>query len=382
LRCRDYSGKTVALLGCGSSAIQILPHLQEKSAQVFNFIRDGTWISHPFGSTLTENIMANGDEPGNYSYTPEELARFQNDPEHYHRFRREMESYINKDFPCLFPDSAEERTSTNRIRENMREKLKSKPGLYEALEPRFIPGCRRLTPGPGYLEALVQDNVQLVKTPIVRVTKNAVVTADGREWPVDAIACATGFDCSYAPRVPVLGRGGISLNERWQTRASAYMSLSVPGFPNYFMVGGPNSATGGGSLLLILESVIGYVVKAVEKISREHLRAMEVGEKALASWTSYLDRYFPRTVHVDDCTSWYKVDGNITGLWPGSSLHAMKALQNPRWEDYEYAGQDIEDPLHWIGDGWTVYDVIRGDLGYYVDYADIPPIPGDGGRHP
>jgi hypothetical protein len=128
---------------------------------------------------------------------------------------------------------------------------------------------------------------------------------------------------------------------------------------------------------LILESVIGYIVKAVQKISREHLRVMEVKNNALTSWVGFLDRYFPRTVHMDNCTSWYKVNGYITGLWPGSSLHAMKALQNPRWEDYEYTNQNANDSFYWIGEGWTAEDVSRGDLGYYIDHVDIPAAPID-----
>lgn len=374
---RDYSGKKVALLGCGSSAIQILPHLQTKCPEVLNFVRGGTWISQPFGSTMTEDILSNSSETGNYSYTPDELARFEEDKQFYQSFRRKMESYINKDFPCLFPNSPEEVEATEKIRNIMRQKLASKPGLYEALEPSFIPGCRRLTPGPGYLDALVQDNVRLIKTPIVRITEDAVITKDGKEWKVDAIACATGFDSSHMPRFPIVGRGGQSLSDRWKSRASAYMSHSIPGFPNYFTVGGPNSATGGGSLLLILESVMGYIIKSVQKISREHIKSMEVKEDSLASWVSHLDKYFPDTVHVDDCTSWYKIDGKIIGLWPGSSLHAMKALEHPRWEDYTYERLEGTCQADWFGNGWTLEDVQRGDLGYYVDHPDLPPIPTD-----
>ncbi|KAF3009396.1 hypothetical protein E8E14_009280 [Neopestalotiopsis sp. 37M] len=370
----DYRDQTVALLGCGSSAIQILPHLQKKSAKVLNFVRGGTWISQPFGSTLTEDVLAGSSEPGNYSYTAEERARLQNDPEYYQQFREKMESFINKDFPCLFSGTEEEKSGTAKIKEIMRQKLQSRPGMYEALEPRFTPGCRRLTPGPGYLDALVEPNVELIKTPIARVTKAAVVTADGREWPVDAIACATGFDSSHVPRFPIIGRGGASLGERWKSRASAYLSHSVPGFPNYFIMGGPNSATGGGSLLLILESVMGYIIKAVEKIHREHIRSMEVKEVAAQKWTAHLDRYFPGTVHMEECTSWYKVNGKIVGLWPGSSLHAMKTLAHPRWEDYEYQSEHDND-LQWIGNGWTIADVKRGDLGYYINNVEIPPIP-------
>lgn len=372
---RDYEGKTVALLGCGSSAIQILPHLQKKCPQVFNFVRGGTWISQPFGSTLTAEVLANSSEPGNYTYTAEEKARFKNDGEFYREFRKTMESFINKDFPCLFPGSREEIKGTAEIRSNMKEKLKSKPGIYEALEPKFTPGCRRLTPGPGYLECLIKDNVELIKTPIARVVEDGVITSDGKHWNVDALVCATGFDCSHVPRFPITGRNGQSLGERWRERASAYLSHSVPGFPNYFIVGGPNSATGGGSLLLILESVMNYIIKAVRKMSREHLLSMAVRSSALDSWQSQMDRYFPGTVHMKDCTSWYKVNGKIIGLWPGSSLHAMKTLEHPRWEDYEYSRREGGSELEWIGNGWTLEDVNRGSLGYYVDFADIPPIP-------
>lgn len=83
-----------------------------------------------------------------------------------------MEKAINGDYPCLFPGSPEEISGTQAIMNNMKGKLASKPGLYEALEPHFVPGCRRLTPGPGYLEALTQENVEFIKTPITKVSKN------------------------------------------------------------------------------------------------------------------------------------------------------------------------------------------------------------------
>ncbi|EXJ87108.1 hypothetical protein A1O3_04066 [Capronia epimyces CBS 606.96] len=373
----DYSGKRVALLGCGSSAIQMLPQLQQTSAHVYNFVRGGTWISHPFGSTFTEAALAGSDEPGNYTYTPEELRKFADDPVYYARFRKAMERAINMDYPCLFAGSAEEIKGTAAIRQNMKDKLAARPGLYEALEPRFTPGCRRLTPGPGYLEALTKDNVDFIKTSVTKVTENALITADGKKYQVDAIACATGFNSSFMPRFPIVGRNGLTLQDKWADHSCAYMSHSVPGFPNYFVVGGPNSATGGGSLLLIFESIISYVVKAVEKISREHIKAMEVKQRAQDSWQKYLDCYFPGTVHVEPCTSWYKVDGKITGLWPGSSLHAKKALDNPRWEDYTYEPLDGHDPMEWLGNGWTVPDRDRADLSYYLDSPDVPPIPSD-----
>ena len=364
----------MALLGCGSSAIQILPRMQESCQTVYNFVRGGTWISQPFGSDFTENMLANSKEPGNYLYSSEERERFKNDPEHYKAFRKAMESSINGDYPCLFPGSKEEVEGTKKIKENMQAKLVHKSGLYEALQPKFVPGCRRLTAGPGYLEALAQDNVFFIKAPITKVTQKGVIS-DGKEYEVDGLICATGFDTSHVPRFPIIGREGTSLATQWENHACAYLSHSVPKFPNYFFVGGPNSATGGGSLLIILESVIGYVVKAVEKISREHIKTMEVKESAISSWFAYLDSYFPRTVHVDNCTSWYKVNGKIVGLWPGSSLHAVKTLQNPRWEDYNYEQLGGHSSMTWLGNGWTLEDVKRGDLSYYLNNVDPPPVP-------
>ena len=130
-----------------------------------------------------------------------------------------------------------------------------------------------------------------------------MITADEKKWQVDAIACATCFDSSHMPRFLIVDRDGLTMQGEWADHTCAYMSHSVPGFPNYFIVGGPNSATDGGSLLLILESVMAYIVKVVVKSSREHIESMEVRQPALRSWQAYLDRHFPRTVRVDDCTS-------------------------------------------------------------------------------
>ncbi|EFX05107.1 flavin-binding monooxygenase [Grosmannia clavigera kw1407] len=373
----DYTGKKVALIGSGSSAVQILPHLQEKCPQVSNFVRGGAWISRSFGSTFIEDILSLSDEPGNYTYTDEEVAKFEQDDKFYYALRREMESSINKDFPRLFPGSIEETEATERIKIIMRWKLFQKIGLYEKLEPSFVPGCRRLTPGPGYLEALVQDNVDVITAGIDHVTEEGVMAKDGKEYKVDAIICATGFDCSHIPRFSIQGRDGHLLGDRWRGRASAYMSHSVPGFPNFFVVGGPNSATGTGSLLLILESVIGYVVQAVSKISREHIKSMEVREDSLMSWEAILDKFFLNTVYVDKCQSWYKYGEKVVGLWPGSNVHAIQTLKSPRWEDYTYEPVEGTDKLDWLGNGWTTADLKRDGLGYYVDDTDVPPVPAE-----
>ena len=161
----------------------MLPHLQKKCNKVYNFVRGRTWVSAPFGGKVTLDTIAQDDEPGNYFYTPEELYRFRNDPEHYWKYRKEIERSINMDYPCLFPGTPEQVSGLDAIMENMKKKLASKPDIFDSLKPDFIPGCRRLTPGPGYLEALVQDNVDFIKTPIVKITKDVSQGLLHRRFP-------------------------------------------------------------------------------------------------------------------------------------------------------------------------------------------------------
>lgn len=272
--------------------------------------------------------------------------------------------------------------------ENMKKRLSNKPELLDELVPSFPVACRRLTPGPGYLEALTDDKVDLIKSKIVKFDATGIITADGKHRPVDMIVCATGFDTTFTPRFPVKGRGGLSLAERWKETTENYLSIATDGFPNYFMCFGPNSALGEGNLLLLLEKEIDYFTYCVQKIQRDNIAAMCVRPEVVRSFTQYCDEYFKRTVFSAKCRSWYKggaEEGRVTALWPGktlffspvmrmdgtliilgSSLHARKVFATPRWEDYEYEYVDGNN-YGWIGDGWTEnekYDRVN------VDYLD------------
>lgn len=256
----------------------------------------------------------------------------------------------------------------------MKRRLEKKPELIEDLIPSFPPGCRRLTPGPGYLEALTDDKVDVIKSPIVKVDAEGIFTADGKHHPTDVLVCATGFDTTFIPRFPIIGRNGVSLAKRWERTPENYLSFAVDGFPNYFICLGPNASLGEGNLLLLIEQEINYFTQCVLKMQRDNIRSLSVSSRAVSNFTSYCDQYFPRTAFGEKCRSWYKggtEDGRITALWPGmcfhfvslytefnilthvgSSLHAFKAMAHPRWEDYEY--EYINDnPNGWIGNGWT-----------------------------
>ncbi|KAJ5632755.1 hypothetical protein N7490_009094 [Penicillium lividum] len=222
--------------------------------------------------------------------------------------------------------------------ENMKRRLAKKPELLDELVPDFPPTCRRLTPGPGYLEASTDPKVELIKSEIVKVDETGIMTADGKHRPVDMIVCATGFDTSYTPRFPIIGRDGLYLAERWNVTPETYLSIATDRFPNYFICHGPNSGLGEGNLIMLFEKQIEYFAECLRKIQRDNIRSMSVRADAVRRFTRHCDDYFMGAVYASKCRSWYKggsEQGRVTGVWPGSSIHSMKVFSDPRWEDFD-----------------------------------------------
>ena len=278
------------------------------------------------------------------------------------------------------------------ITAKMKERLQSHTDIAERLIPNFAVGCRRLTPGPGFLEALVKDNVEYIPTTIARVTKTGIELSDGRHVALDAIVCSTGFNVMAAPECPVIGLDGATLAKKFDPWPCAYLSVAIDQIPNYMLMLGPNSGIGTGSLTKLMQTQGDYIVRCIRKLQRDGVRAMHVKPARVADWSAYIDAYFPRTVFLDECRSWYRSDGGdgnrIVGLWPGSNMHAVEALRSVRWEDYEYEF-DVpgDDPvranrLAWLGDGWSELQLPpneggRGDVAYYLEpeFQDYPAAP-------
>ncbi|RAQ54033.1 flavin-binding monooxygenase [Aspergillus flavus] len=348
----DYSGKKVAVIGNGSSGIQIVPAMLPKVAHLDHYIRGRTWIAPTFAR---EEIDKRNVEIENFSFTPEEIETFKKDHKAYQQFRKEIELELQSVHGTTILGTPEQVEARDVFLENMKRRLSRKPELLSGLVPSFPPACRRLTPGPGYLEALTDDNVSIISSTIVQVDADGIITADGTHHPTDVIVCATGFDTTFAPRFPITGRGGISLADRWQKTPETYLSMMVDGFPNYFISLGPNSALGEGNLLLLIEKAIDYFTFCVQKMQRDNIRAIAVKKEAVDRFTRYCDQYFAQTVFGQKCRSWYKggaEDGRVTALWPGSSLHSLKVFAQPRWEEFTYEYVN-DNPIGWLGDGWT-----------------------------
>ncbi|KAJ5143319.1 uncharacterized protein N7515_002106 [Penicillium bovifimosum] len=362
----DYKGKRVAVIGNGSSGIQIVPALLPDVVNIDHYIRSRTWISPTFAR---EQVEKHGQGRDNFAFSAEEIQNFKTNHASYQKFRKEVELELQSVHGVTITGDPIQLGAHDAFAENMKQRLADKPGLIDKILPSFPPGCRRLTPGPGYLEALTSEKVDLITSSIVKVDDTGIITSDGQHRPVDCIVCATGFDTSCAPRFLIKGRGGVTLSERWKKAPETYISIATDGFPNYFMSLGPNAGLGDGNLLVLIESALDYFTKCVRKMQRDNIRAMSVKREAVRRFTEYCDQYFARTVFSGKCRSWYKggtENGRITALWPGSSLHAMNAFANPRWEDFEYEYVN-DNASGWLGNGWTENERLNTIA---VDYLD------------
>ena len=227
----DYTGKRVAIIGSGSSAIQIIPELQPITKHLITFIRSPTWIAPSQGF-----VDPKSEGPLNFFYTEQDKKRFREDPDYFLNYRKSIESDMNRTFDTFLKDSEKQKGAAVEFAKMMKNRLGGDEELSELLTPKWGVGCRRLTPGQNFLETLVKENVKVVKDEIERIDEKGLVTADGTLHEVDAIVCATGFDTTYKPRFKLVGRRPSPLADLWADTndVEAYLAMAIPDFPNYF----------------------------------------------------------------------------------------------------------------------------------------------------
>lgn len=223
----DWKGQRVAVIGNGSSGIQILPKIVESAKHVTNFIRRPTYITPGLGSGII-----NGAEQ--YVYSEEEKRHFREHPEELKKYRKKIQAGSNRAFDMFCKNSHAQDVARKDTADQMRKKLGGDEELAKKLTPEYEVGCRRATPGPGYLEAFTRDDCSLVTESIKAIEKTGIRTADGQLHEFDAIVCATGFNVSHRPPWPLIGRGGLTLSDAWAEEPYSYLSLCASKFPNFF----------------------------------------------------------------------------------------------------------------------------------------------------
>lgn len=286
--------------------------------------------------------------------------------------------------------------------------LREDEKLCKALIPDFPVGTRRMTPAPGYLEALQKDNVEVVPGDMRKFVADGIEMTSGQVLKVDAIICATGFDISFRPRFPLVGREG-NLQDTWsQETPAAYMSCAVAGMPNYFSKApkppnsyindqcrhaadhlvitaflGPNAPIGHGSVFTLSEHIAKYIVRILKKCQTEHIRAIAPTQGAVDDFNEHIKHFMPRTAWGAPGRSWFKAgkeDGPVVALHPGSRVHFFHMLESLRGEDFEYvydseagaAGKGRQNRFSYLGNGFSVRELDQSfDSTWYLDESAV-----------
>ncbi|KAL6876626.1 FAD/NAD(P)-binding domain-containing protein [Trichoderma novae-zelandiae] len=330
----DVTGKRVAVIGNGASGIQLVANIQKRVERLDHYARNKTWVAASFAGHETSI------EP---KTIPQELRDSFKDPETYLRYRKEMEQTYFRGFQGWLKGSETNDEAKQIFTQLAKARLAAKPELFERIIPDFSPHCRRLTPGPGYFEALSQPNVEYIQTRIRRFTETGIETADGKTRDVDAVFCATGANSDMAPPFPIRA-GAADLGRDWGRSGAygfpyTYLGAASPGFPNLLFVHGPSASGRSGTVPHNVENQITYYAKILRKVGREGIKTMAPSRRAADDFVAYTDAFFETTVLSEKCSSWYNggvPGGRIHGLWPGSASHLTVVQKDPRWEDWEY----------------------------------------------
>jgi cation diffusion facilitator CzcD-associated flavoprotein CzcO len=310
----DSKGKRIGVIGNGSSAIQIIPKVVEKAQSLTNFIRNPTYITPGLGSGAIGGKTQ-------YYYTEEEKKKFRDHPEELNAYRKKIQAASNRAFDMFVKGSEAQEQGKKATQDQMREKLGGDADLAAKLTPDYGKmeieqqeacstdgmcaevGCRRATPGPGYLEAFKRDNVSLVTGAIQSIEPAGIRTKDGILHEFDTIVCATGFDVSHRPPFPLVGRNGLSLAQAWEKEPLSYLSLCASQFPNFFTFSGPNSPTGHGSLMAGLGWSANYICQWAKKIADEDIKSIDVKQEVQDEFNAYSDEIMQTLAWSGGCQS-------------------------------------------------------------------------------
>ena len=315
----DLSGERVAVIGTGASAIQFVPQIQPRVGHLSLFQRTPPWIIPRGDRCLSER------EKLLYRALP--IAQYLERAKIYWRNELTVVGLVYQ------PDKMK---AAEKLAQRHLEAQVADPELRAKLTPTYRLGCKRILLSDDFYPALTRDNVELVTERIREVRAGSIVTEDGAEHAVDTIILATGFHVTDNPSYRRLhGRDGRSLAEVWSSGPQAYLGTTVAGFPNLFLLSGPNTNLGHNSIIFMIECQVNYIVRCIRELARAGLRWLDVRREAMTRFNAVLGRRLDATVWAGGCTSWYKTSsGKITNNWPGFSVDYWRRTRRPNFADF------------------------------------------------
>jgi cation diffusion facilitator CzcD-associated flavoprotein CzcO len=318
----DLAGRNVAVVGTGASAIQFVPQIAPSVGKLHLFQRTPPWIVPRLDFAFSEKWK----------------RRFRNMPitrwalRQYIFWRQEI-----RVLGFLGNQTFRKKVEDISLR-HLARRIKD-PKLRDALTPNYQLGCKRVLVSDDYYPTLNRSNVELVTEAIAEVCEHSIVTSDGVERPIDVLIYGTGFRATE-PLIGcrVVGKGGVEIHDAWQERMTAYLGVTVTGFPNFFMLLGPNTGLGHNSVVLMIEAHVRYAMNCLKLMRRKKQRILEVRPEIQQSFIEEIYRRMSRTVwQSGGCHSWYQDQntGEITTLWPGSVISYLRRTRSVSASDYK-----------------------------------------------
>jgi cation diffusion facilitator CzcD-associated flavoprotein CzcO len=210
------------------------------------------------------------------------------------------------------------------------------PELRERLRPNYRAACKRLVISPNFYEAIQAPNAELVTEAIERFEPSGIRTRDGRLHELDVVVLATGFKAhAFMRPMRVVGRGGVTLEQAWAQRPAAYLSISIPEFPNFFMLNGPNGPVGNFSLIEVAELQVGYILQLIEQIRAGDCREVSPTQRALDRFEAARLKAAKNTIWITGCRSWYLDDFGIPAVWPWNFERFRAEMRKPKLDAFE-----------------------------------------------
>ena len=323
----ELGGKRVAVIGTGASTIQVVPAIAGRVGQLDVYQRSAPYV------------IPKKDRP----YRPWEKRLFRRFPP-----ARMLPRFTQWLFFEIFISAFNQfrsvgKLGTRMFERNLDEQV-SDPELKRALTPDHVLGCKRVLISPDYYSTLERPNVELVTQEVRGLTESGVVAEDGTERPADVIVLSTGFESTrFLAPMEIRGRGGLDLNEAWREGANAYLGMTVAGFPNLFVMYGPNTNLGSGSIIFQLESQMAYIADAVEMLRRRG-GLLSVRPEVQRAFESEMQSRLSTSVWQTGCNNWYVDEhGRNTNNWPGFTLEYRRRTRRLDPGDYELQSSTLTE---------------------------------------
>ena len=317
----SLAGKRVGIIGTGSTAIQMVTALIGEVSELSLFQRTAQWV-------MTQE---------NPAYSEEEQAAFREHPESMRDLRVQIAALFTETFANAVVDAnSPQLVALHAMCVANLENSVVEPELREKLRPDYRAGCKRLVISQNFYDAIQQPNANLVTESIEGIESSGIRTSDGKLHELDVLILATGFRVDRFMRpMDVVGRNGVVLEDVWKEGPHAYMAISIPEFPNLFMLNGPNGPVGNFSLIDVAEMQFSYIMQLVEQVRTGSCREVSVSHQAMEDFDGERKEAAKKTIWQSGCNSWYLDAQGVPAVWPWTFDRLTEELAAPCLGDYE-----------------------------------------------